>query len=151
MRKLLPSLLIAGTAALAACNTVEGVGQDIQSTANALDPAREYPVCGTYGSMDRDNDGWVSQTEWNAYRAGAYGYWDINRDGRISQNEFGSCWYGGGFYTNYDRNAWEHNWRAFDSNRDGWLNADEYYSAQAWVSLDRDRDGRIDSNEWRWP
>ena len=150
MRKLVLSLL-AGAALVTGCNTVEGVGEDIQSAANALDPTREYPVCGSYGSMDRDNDGFVSSAEWNAYRAGAYGFWDMDRDGRVEREEFGQCWYGGGFYTSYDRAAWEANWMAFDANRDGWLSNDEYYSAAAWARLDRDRDGRIDANEWRWP
>ncbi len=150
MRKLILPLL-AGAALVAGCNTVEGVGEDIQSAANALDPTREYPACGSYGSMDRDNDGFVSSAEWNAYRAGAYGFWDMDRDGKVEREEFGQCWYGGGFYTSYDRAAWEANWMAFDANRDGWLSNDEYYSAAAWARLDRDRDGRIDANEWRWP
>lgn len=149
MRKLIVTLL-AGTALLTGCNTVEGVGEDIQSVAVALDPNATYEPCGTYGSMDRDNDGWVSASEWNAYRAGAYGYWDMDRDGRVERDEFGRCWYGGGFYANYDRAAWEANWRAFDANGDGWLSNDEYYSAAAWARLDRDGNGRIDRNEWRW-
>ena len=149
MRKLLVPLL-AGTALVAGCNTVEGVGEDVVSVANALDPNATYEPCGTYGSMDRDNDGFVSSSEWNAYRAGAYGHWDMDRDGRVERDEFGRCWYGGGFYANYDRAAWAANWMAFDANRDGWLSNDEYYSASAWARLDRDRNGRIDRNEWRW-
>jgi predicted small secreted protein len=150
MRRLIIPLLLAGSAALAGCNTVEGVGEDIQSAANALDPNATYPACGSYGMMDRDNNGYVSQAEWNAYRTGAYGAWDMNGDGRISRNEFGSCWYGGGFYNDYDRTAWDHYWTSFDANRDGYLSANEYYSAAAWARMDRNRNGRIDSDEWRW-
>jgi predicted small secreted protein len=150
MRKFLTSILLVSAAALAACNTVEGVGEDIQSAASALDPTREYPVCGTYGSLDRDNDGWVTSAEWHSYRVGAFPGWDANRDGRIDRTEFGSCWYGGGFYTSYNRADWENNWRAFDANGDGWLSNEEYWSVSAWTRLDRNGDGRIDRNEWRW-
>ena len=150
MRKIVTTILFAGAAFVAGCNTVEGVGEDLESAAAALDPNRTYAACGTYGSIDRNNDNYISASEWNAYRTGAYGYWDMNRDGRISRNEFGSCWYGGGFYTGYDRSAWEPNWMAFDADRNGWLDSNEYYSAAAWARLDRDGDGRIDANEWRW-
>jgi predicted small secreted protein len=150
MRKSIIPLLISATALLGACNMVRGVGQDVESVATALDPTRTYAACGNYGSMDRNNDGFISNTEWNSYRTGAYSGWDANRDGRISRNEFGSCWYGGGFYSGYDRNAYEANWMAFDANRDGYLSRDEYYSAVAWQRLDRNSDGRIDNNEWRW-
>ena len=38
----------------------------------------------------------------------------------------------------------------FDANHDGYLSADEYYSAQAWPGLDRNGDGVVDSTEWPW-
>lgn len=149
MRQFL-TLILASSALVAGCNTVEGVGEDIQSAANALDPTRTYPACGSYGALDRDNDGWVSNAEWNNYRAGAYTGWDLDRDGRISQYEFGSCWYGGGFYTGYNRADWQSNWTAFDANGDGYLTGDEYWSAGAWTRLDRNADGKVDANEWQW-
>jgi hypothetical protein len=128
------------------------VGEDIASAADAFtpDPARTYAACGSYGMMDRNGDGFVSQTEWNNYRTGAYGAWDLNRDGRISRSEFGSCWYGGGFYTGYDRDAYNNYWTAFDANGDGYLSSSEYYSAAAWARMDVNGNGRIDANEWRW-
>ena len=150
MRALNASILLAATTILVGCKTVDALGDDVASVAQALDPTREYPVCGSYGMIDRNNDNYISASEWTAYRTGAYGAWDMDRNGRIDRNEFGSCWYGGGFYTGYDRNAWEVNWRAFDANRDGYLSRSEYYSADAWRRLDRNRDGRIDAREWRW-
>jgi predicted small secreted protein len=149
MRKLVFPLLLAGSM-LAGCNTVRGVGADVQSVADALDPNATYAACGSYGTMDRDNDGYVSQAEWNAYRTGSYGGWDLNGDGRVSQREFNQCWYGGGFYKDYDRTAWNNYWSAFDTNHDGYLSNDEYYSATAWAKMDRNHNGRIDSDEWRW-
>ena len=150
MRPILTAMLLGSCALLVACNTVEGAGQDISSVGEALDPNRDYPPCGTYGSLDTNNDGYVSTSEWNAYRAGAYPGWDLNRDGRVSQREFNTCWYGGGFYPRYNRTDWMNNWRAFDANGDGFLSSDEYWSAAAWARLNRNGDGRIDANEWTW-
>ena len=149
MRKI-TALLLGSAAALAGCNTVEGVGEDIQSVADAFDPSRTYAACGTYGTLDRDNDGRVSTAEWNGYRGGAYRYWDANGDGRISRREYANCWYGGGFYPRYQQSAYEPSWRAFDVNNDGWLSSDEYWGTTAWTSLDRNGDGWIDSSEWTW-
>ncbi|MCY7340184.1 MAG: EF-hand domain-containing protein [Sphingomonas bacterium] len=148
MRSFIAPLLL--VTALGACNTVRGVSGDVQSVANAFDPSRTYSTCGTYGTVDRNNDGRISRSEYDAYRGGAYGAWDTNRDGRISRSEYANCWYGGGFYTNYNRSAYEPSYTVFDTNRDGYLSADEYYSAQAWPGLDRNGDGIIDSSEWRW-
>lgn len=138
MRKLIVPLLLAGGAALAGCATY-------------ADPMG-YNACGTYGYIDRDNDGWVESDEWNAYRAGAYNYWDADADGRIERNEFMNCWYGGGFYpaAYYNRDYGNYYWSAFDANADGYLSADEYWSANAWARLDVNRNGRLDANEYRW-
>ena len=152
MRSLLTSLLVAaGAAALASgCNTVRGVGQDVESVADAFDASRTYAVCGTYGPIDRNGDGRISTAEWNDYRTGAYRGWDLNGDGRISRREYANCWYGGGFYTTYNKAAYEPSWMAFDANGDGWLSADEYWSAAEWARLDRNGDGIVDSSEWPW-
>ena len=90
--------------------------------------------------------------EWNAWRTSGYSYWDMDRDGRISRTEFQNCWYGGGFYRAdyYNRDYWTNYWTAFDANNDGYLSADEYWSAAAWARMDRNANGRIDPNEWRW-
>ena len=148
MRKFIPVLLVAS--ALAGCNTVRGVGADVASVANAFDPARTYAVCGSYGPIDANNDGRISQAEWNAYRAGAYRYWDVNGDGRIDATEYSNCWYGGGFYNNYNRASYTPSYSAFDLNHDGYISADEYYNAQYYASLDRNHDGFIDASEWPW-
>lgn len=39
LRKLMTMVLIGGTLAIAACNTVRGAGEDVQSAANAVDNA----------------------------------------------------------------------------------------------------------------
>lgn len=154
MRKHLATLLIATTASLsvAACNTVRGVGRDVESVADAFtyDPARTYAACGTYGAMDRNGDGRISNAEYNDYRTGAYAMWDTNHDGRISRAEYANCWYGGGFYTGYKQAQYEPSWMAFDTNHDGYLSRDEYWNAQYWRSLDKNGDGVVDSSEWPW-
>ena len=39
LRKLMTVVLIGGSLAVAACNTVRGAGEDVQSAANAVDNA----------------------------------------------------------------------------------------------------------------
>jgi predicted small secreted protein len=39
LRKLVTIMLIGGSVAIAACNTVRGAGEDVQSAANAVDNA----------------------------------------------------------------------------------------------------------------
>jgi len=39
IRKLMTIMLIGGTLAVAACNTVRGAGEDVQSAANTVDNA----------------------------------------------------------------------------------------------------------------
>ncbi len=41
VRKFLTVLIIGGAVAVSACNTVRGAGEDVQSTANAVDNAME--------------------------------------------------------------------------------------------------------------
>ena len=137
MRKLMLPLLLAGTAALGGCVTAD-------TTA--------YRSCGTYGLVDRNGNGFIESDEWNMYRTSAYGSWDANRDGRISRTEFQNCWYGGGFYAAnyYNRDFWSNYWSAFDANRDGFLDSNEYWSSAAWTRMDRNRNGRIDADEYRW-
>ena len=152
MRHLCITLLAAASASalLAGCNTVRGVGADVESVAAAFDPAYSYRACGSYGMLDRNGDGRISNSEWNAYRLGAWRGWDLNGDGRISRREYANCWYGGGFYPTYTKATWEPSWTAFDANGDGWISNDEYYSTAAYGPLDRNGDGYIDSSEWPW-
>lgn len=149
MRKLIATALLATAATLAGCNTVRGVGSDVASVADAFDPNRTYTRCGNV-VVDADADGRISTAEWNAYRLAGYGAWDVNGDGRLTSAEYSNCWYGGGFYTTYNRSAWEPSYRAFDANGDGWLSSDEYWSSNAWTQYDRNGDGVIDSTEWPW-
>jgi hypothetical protein len=142
MRNLTLGFLLAGAAtALTACATYSGAPATAANTR-----------CGTYGYIDVNNDGWITGDEWNTYRTNAYGYWDVNKDGRISRTEFENCWRGGGFYRDayYNPSYWNNYWTAFDANNDGYLSADEYWSAQAWTRIDANGNGRIDSNEWVW-
>jgi len=142
MRNLTSMALLASAAALAGCATVPPAQQ--ATAANT--------VCGTYGYVDVDNDGWITGAEWNTYRTNAYGHWDLDKDGRISRSEFENCWRGGGFYREayYNPDYWSNYWSAFDANGDGYLSNDEYWSAQTWTRIDRNNNGRIDSNEWVW-
>lgn len=39
LRKLMTMVVLTGTLAVAACNTVRGAGEDVQSAANAVDNA----------------------------------------------------------------------------------------------------------------
>ena len=144
MRALTLVAICGGAAAIAACTTYPAPVRDpIRTTAAA---------CGTYGYVDMNNDGYITGAEWNAYRTGSYAYWDVNRDGRISRAEFDSCWMGGGFYRDaYYNPAYGPNyWAGFDANADGYLTAEEYWSTSAWTRADRNRNGRIDANEWQW-
>ena len=137
MRAFRLPVLLALAGALASC-----------ATTAPLSPA----PCGTYGYVDRDADGWIQAGEWAAFRAGAFAAWDVDRDGRIAQQEFRDCWHGGGFYPSpaYEPSYWSRYWSVFDADGDGWLSADEYWSAAAWSRLDRNANGMLDPAEWRW-
>lgn len=140
MRTLALAALLAGTAAISGCATV------------APAPLVAGQACGSYGYIDQNSDGIVTAAEWSGYRTGAYGGWDLNRDGRVSQSEFQSCYAAGGFLPSnyYNASYWNYYWSTFDTNRDGYLSADEYWSAQAWTNVDRNNNGVLDSNEWVW-
>ena len=147
MRKLLLLTTLAAGTALAGC-AYDGPAP-MAATAVA---ANANAVCGGTTYVDANNDGWITGDEWNGYRSASYGYWDTNSDGRISQSEFQNCWYGNGFYREayYNRDYWSPYWTAFDTNADGYLSADEYWSANAFTRMDLNANGRIDSNEWVW-
>jgi len=141
MRKLALTALLAGAATLAGCAAVPPPPPAVAAG----------NVCAT-GSIDANGDGAVTAAEWNAWRASGFAYWDTNRDNRIDRSEFQACYMAGGFYPTayYDPSYWNHYWAAFDANGDGFLSPDEYWSAQAWARVDRNRNGVIDSAEWRW-
>ena len=141
MKRLLIASLLAGSAALSACATVP---PDAAVAAAG--------VCGGYGYMDVNNDGFVTGDEWNTFRTRTYGDWDVNHDGRISQSEFEGCYRGGGFYRTayYNPDYWNYYWRGFDANADGYLSADEYWGTSSWATIDRNHNGRIDTDEWVW-
>src|SRR3954463_4833970 len=107
MRSLVAPLLLASAVALAGCNTVRGVGADVESVANAFDPNTHYAACGTYGPIDRNGDGRISQAEWNDWHSGGGGPGDPNHAGPISRAEYANCWYGGGFSPAYHQTAYE--------------------------------------------
>ena len=135
------SALVAGAALAAGCAT-------------APPPAAvtaDGRVCAT-GSIDANADGAVTAAEWNAWRASGFAFWDTNDDNRIDRSEFEGCYMAGGFYpaARYDAAHWNHYWSAFDANADGFLSADEYWSAQAWGRVDANNNGTIDATEWAW-
>jgi hypothetical protein len=143
MRKLAFATLLAGSAALAAC---------APAPAPVAVAAAGTSVCGTYGYVDANNDGFISGDEWNTYRTSSYSFWDTDADGRISRSEFERCYRAGGFYRTayYNPDYWTNYWAGFDANGDGYLSADEYWSASAWTRIDRNANGRIDADEWVW-
>src|SRR5687767_15991208 len=119
MRTLALSALLATSAAFAACAPVAPVA----TTAGAN-------VCGTYGYVDVNNDGFISGSEWNTFRTSTYSHWDVNADGRISRSEFENCYRAGGFYREayYNPDYWTNYWSTFDANGAGYPSSDEYWS-----------------------
>lgn len=144
----LSAALLAGTVALGACAAYPPAPAPVA----VADAAAAGNVCGSYGYIDLNNDGFISGDEWNTFHAKTYGDWDLNHDGRISRSEFEQCYRGGGFYraAYYHPDYWTNYWTAFDANGDGYLSPDEYWSAAAWSSIDRNHNGRIDPDEWVW-
>lgn len=141
MKTLFIASLMAGAAALAGC-----------AATPAPVVASSTGVCGTYGYVDVNNDGWISGDEWNTFRTSTYSFWDANNDGRISRSEFENCYRAGGFYraNYYNPDYWSNYWNGFDANGDGFLTADEYWSTSVWTRADRNANGRIDADEWVW-
>ena len=74
MNKLWLVPLLGSAAALAACATVPA----------AAPVAAASGVCGTYGYVDINNDGFISGDEWNTFHTRTYADWDVNRDGRVN-------------------------------------------------------------------
>ena len=85
MRKLAFITLLGTAAAIAGCAPAP-------APVRPATAAEAAAVCGTYGYVDVNNDGFISGDEWNTYRTGAYGFWDTDRDGRIDRDEFERCW-----------------------------------------------------------
>ena len=139
--------LAASATLLAGCTTA-GVAQDAESVAAAFDPLREYPVCGTYGQIDRDQDGRISRAEWLGYGNAAFGSWDTNANGRIGQGEFANCWYAGGFSAVYKRAKWQPAFATLDLNEDGAITSNEFFNAGAWVRLEPAGTDYVDG--WPW-
>lgn len=145
MNRLIP-LLLAGAAAasLSGCAATPA--------AMPVAATNSSTVCGTYGYVDINNDGWISGSEWATYGTKTYSFWDANADGRIDRAEFERCYRAGGFYAPayYNPDYWTHYWTTFDTNGDGYLSPSEYWSANTYATIDRNRNGRIDSDEWVW-
>jgi predicted small secreted protein len=148
MHKTLTALL-ASAVVLTGCNTVRGAAADVESVAAAFDPARTYPVCGSYGLIDRNGDGRISRVEWTGYGGASFAAWDANHNGHIGQGEFANCWYGGGFWNPYNRSDWRPAFAALDLNGDGSITPNEFFSATAWARLDPNGTGYITAWPWR--
>ena len=147
MKLLMITALLTGAAAISGCETTPPAAPVAVAEASA-----PGGVCGSYGYIDVNNDGFISGDEWNTFHAKSYGDWDLNHDGRVSRSEFESCYRAGGFYRTayYNPDYWTNYWTAFDTNGDGYLSADEYWSATTWTQIDRNHNVRVDSDEWVW-
>jgi len=145
MRTLNLASLLAGAASLAACAATPPAAP-VEAVAAA------EGVCAASSPIDVNHDGFISGDEWNTFHTSGYGAWDMNHDGRVSRSEFETCYRAGGFYpaNYYNPDYWTNYWTAFDANGDGYLSADEYWSAGTWARVDRNHNGRIDADEWVW-
>jgi hypothetical protein len=145
MKTLLITTALASALALTACETVPP-----DTPVSAM--AANEPVCAASHPIDVNGDGWISGDEWNTFHTSGYGAWDMNHDGRVSRAEFEACYRAGGFYpaSYYNPDYWTNYWSAFDTNGDGYLSADEYWSASTWARIDANHNGKIDPTEWVW-
>lgn len=99
-----------------------------------------------YNRWDRDNDGFLSDEEWELsavdwYRPydaeyKTYTFWDKDSDGRLDENEFRTLISQTELY-----NRW-------DINRNNVLEKDEY-AAATFSLYDENNDGEIDLEEWK--
>ena len=100
--------------------------------------ARDFamPPDDRFGYLDADNNGSVSENEWDGTLA-AFDRFDTNRDGRLSPAELGSVRPPTAFAT-------------IDSNRDGRIVISEWpWSRRTFIQQDADSDGAITRREYR--
>lgn len=98
-----------------------------------------------YTDWDRNRDEYLDSDE---IGAGTYGLYDEDRDGRLNQEEWGLF---EGAFSDNEIGEFE----AWDANRDGFLDNDEYATgfgnSGIYNSWDANRDNRIDADEFsRW-
>ncbi|GEM_PF-1967540 len=91
-----------------------------------------------YSSLDSDQDGDVTQLEYNSYMQDdtrRYEGWDQNKDMRLDESE----WNDANPDHRNDFNSW-------DSNQDGYLDNNEFYDG-SFNSYDNDNDGLLNEDE----
>lgn len=113
--------------------------------------AMEPRMCSNFGMVDRDNNGIINQAEWGGFRSGVFNDWDMNDDGRLSRAEFEGCWRGGGFMNvGFDDDDWDDNFGAFDDDRDGFLDSNEFFGDDEFGLFDTDNDFGIEPGIGEW-
>ncbi len=93
---------------------------------------------------DSNADGFVSRTEWLAYRAQQFDRFDRNKDGYLSESDVP------GFMRNNDKGAMMiQTIKDFDANHDGRLSRDEFVNGPtlAFDAIDHDHNDVLDPQE----
>jgi hypothetical protein len=107
-------------------------------------PAQMSAMLERVMKADSNADGFVSRTEWLAYRAEQFTRFDRNKDGYLTESDVP------GFMRNSDKGAMLiQTIKDFDANHDGRLSRDEFVHGPtlAFDAIDRDHNDILDPQE----
>lgn len=122
---------------------------DKDANNNGILDAQEFPKY-VYTRWDRNNDGFVTDDEWQSNAVRWYGpqktqyykvekAWDVDGNGRLDASEFDNVITTTKLYDTWDKNAdktltseeyYEATFRVYDTNSDGNINYEEWIKAQ---------------------